>query len=301
MQSLAAGSLYEARQPDVPQPITHELRAGDDVLPENPRAGIEVEHEMVRLIEVVFAAPPRVDLQDAHLRERHETRDVVDRDGVVPALALPDREPAQRFGEPLAEFSLVEGLARQPQRTPHQAQRPLRHVRQDPVGHLLVVPRDVQLRHAAFGVHAALGVGDPHTGHGRVGRRRRRNDHGSHMSHVRRGTGLLRRCDGAAEPRPRRRLAHDVRRVDVFPQPLERRMPDVPLVGPRAERDLGDELGLDPVHGARLRIGIGVHERRRRSETLGELAVNGRERVVAEARADAPAVHEPAAGVVMAK
>jgi hypothetical protein len=83
-----------------------------------------------------------------------------------------------------------------------------------------------------------------------------------------------------------RLLADDLRRLLVRAQALERRVPQSTVVAPLGERDLGDELGLDPVRALGLEAAWGIHERGlillERQQKLVEL----REGLIVETGAD---------------
>ena len=73
------------------------------------------------------------------------------------------------LGRPVADVLLVEALPVRAVRAAHERGRPVREMRQDPVGDRLVVAREVELGRARAREEDAIGVGQPHAGHLRHG------------------------------------------------------------------------------------------------------------------------------------
>src|SRR5436853_3332419 len=82
-------------------------------------------------------------------------------------------------------------------------------------------------------------------------------------------------------------LAFHGLRALVFAEALERRMPEDPVVGPFRERDLGDQLRLDPVHAAFPGASRGIRERWRGTVESTEPLLQLGERPRVESRSDA--------------
>src|SRR5262249_28661865 len=156
-----------------------------------------------------------------HLRERDEPRGVDDGHVAHRLARLADRHALQRGRPALVDVLVEEALAGVSFGRAQERERPLRDVRKHPLGDLLVVAREVELRQPDLGPEDAIGMRQPDARH--------------------RGLRVpaWRRRDGT--------LAYDLGRALVLAQPLERRMTELAVTGPFGERDLADQLGTDEV------------------------------------------------------
>jgi hypothetical protein len=75
MQSTSARRLYPRRQAQRFQHIPHEAGGFDNLLPRHLRSRIEVPDDAIGALDVVRRRIPRVDFDDAHLRERYDRFD----------------------------------------------------------------------------------------------------------------------------------------------------------------------------------------------------------------------------------
>jgi phosphoribosylaminoimidazolecarboxamide formyltransferase/IMP cyclohydrolase len=119
---------------------------------------VDVEHDAVRALDVVVGCVPRMDLNDAHLREGHEARDVVGNQ-IFPDLGfLADAHTAQRARSPRLGMPQVIAGSRQAGGAVEERQGTSSHVGHHPVGDLLVVTRQLDLRDLRLGKHQPVGM-----------------------------------------------------------------------------------------------------------------------------------------------
>jgi hypothetical protein len=83
----------------------------DHVCPAHPLTGIEVEDQTIRLFEVIDSGVPGVNLEDPHLDEADQARQVIDDQVFVGLGLLADPRAAQRFRRPAAGMLLKEAGA----------------------------------------------------------------------------------------------------------------------------------------------------------------------------------------------
>ena len=77
MQALAAGGLHEAFEALRFEPVLHFQRPGDDFLPFDTLARIEIEDDPVGLLELFDARAPGMNFQHIRLHERHEPVEIL--------------------------------------------------------------------------------------------------------------------------------------------------------------------------------------------------------------------------------
>ncbi len=246
--------------------------------------GIEVEDHLVGPLEGLDARAPHVELERAHLHERENALQRVDRRVGRRPVGLADRHRDHALRELLDAVLLKEALAAHALRAAHQRERPPRDVRQKQRGDLFVVAGDLELGQADVRIHHAIGMADGHAGYD--GRRRttcrqtwnplrgppptfgrrfapsggaadRRPSAAAGDAASRRLAGpagrrarRLRRsrrlCRGRRSPRCRRRLEDHLAGRLVEAQALERGVAQGVAAVPVEELDLGDQRRAAP-------------------------------------------------------
>ena len=79
VQPFAARGAQKTGKADCVQAVAHIPRTLDDRFPLHSFAGVQIEHDLVGPLELIFARRPRMNLKHAHLHQRHDTRDIVHR------------------------------------------------------------------------------------------------------------------------------------------------------------------------------------------------------------------------------
>ena len=238
VQALAAGGLDEAGEAGVLEAGADRARGVEHRAPGHALAGIEVHHDLVRVLEVVERRLPGVDLERAALDEADQSGQTVDGDQrvfvVVERVVEGQDLAAETLPGVLLEEALALGAARAAQQRDRAVDDEGRHARPD----LGVVVGEALLGDAGVRPVDAVGMG---------------------QADLRlRGWGRLFLFG--------RRLADDLARRLVLAQTAEGGVAQDAVGGPGAELDLGDELGLDPDDAARR---VGGQLLRRRARTCG--------------------------------
>ena len=234
VKALASCRLHEALEAELVEPIAQGPRAGDHAVPADGGIRIEIEDHAVGPLDGVGQGVPGVDLQDAHLHERDEAGEVVHHEVLADLRLLLDLHATQGFRRPHPAVLHVEAALLRALRAAHQRERPALHVGKDPLRDGFVEEREVALGDALRGIEHAVGMGQAHARHLLLAARLRpplRAELRAFRRSLARGplrgrAGLLGGChlrDGT------RLLAHDVFRVLVRAQALERRMAEPPV------------------------------------------------------------------------
>ena len=114
--------------------------------PIDRRIGVEVEDQPVGLFEVSDARSPDVNFKDAHLDERDQAGDIIDRQVVFGCAFLCDVHLPQMIGSAFAGMLLKETRLAAAGRTANDRQRTVGDVGQHPVGDLRVIIGQIALR-----------------------------------------------------------------------------------------------------------------------------------------------------------
>ena len=107
---------------------------------------IEVEDQPVRLFELAGARSPDVDFEDAHLDERDQAGDIVDRQMIFGCAFLGDVHLPQMSRRAFAGMFLKETRLAAAGRAADDRQRTIDDVRQHPVGDLRIILGQIVLR-----------------------------------------------------------------------------------------------------------------------------------------------------------
>src|SRR5438445_4786373 len=191
VQPFAAGGLQEALEPDRLWTLADQARCVGDAAPLDAGAGVEIEHDAVRSLQVLHDRMPRVDFEYSDLDEADQCRERID-DEIFPGLGLfLDLHPADGFGSPGPAVLLIEARSLRTLGTADERRRTILQVGQDPLRDALVEARQVELGRALRWKEDAVGVREPHAGDDRLDRRRdllesssARDALGSRLEHV---------------------------------------------------------------------------------------------------------------------
>ncbi len=149
MQSLPARRLEPRLEAARLQHVVHAARRFHHALPRHVRRGVEIEHDAIRLVDVILARAPGVQLEHAVLHERDEATDIAHEHVVTRfVVVLFDVDGAKARRDRMRPVLLVEALPTLPLRTAHERQRPSHHMGQHQRRHRLVVAREIGLRDA---------------------------------------------------------------------------------------------------------------------------------------------------------
>src|SRR5258708_9352464 len=245
----------------------------DDGGPRYFLTGSEVEYQPVRPVETVGPRSPGVNFDHASLYEAHQSRKTIERQHRflftdVDAL----HHPAQARPRMLGEEAFFAGSGRAAQ----QAQVASSDVWKNAIGDVGIVVGQSLLGDARLRPQDAFRMGELSSA--RIGLVQHRR--------ALAGEGGM----GAFEADFLHRL--------VFPQTLERGLPDQSVVGPVAVFDRADEVGLGP-HEALLGAGRqGVAQNRFRRLDLVEFGIERSREVSRPAGADAARVNPLAIGII---
>jgi len=112
VHALAAGQPHEALQADLQQAVAHIARTRLHVRPAHAFAGVQIEHQPVRMLGILDRRAPRVQLQRVHLHQLQQATRIIDVDVVLAAALLLQRHRMHGVAQAGAMVLLEEaGLA----------------------------------------------------------------------------------------------------------------------------------------------------------------------------------------------
>ena len=136
----------------------------DHAVPRDLRRRIEIENDPVRPFQIIAPRAPHMNFQRRDLGQSHESLGVFDDDIILDARLVANRHAPQILRRNVAGMLLKEARLTRSLRAANDRQRPIRDVRQHPIGDINVILREIALRYSGICKHHAIRMRQPHAG-----------------------------------------------------------------------------------------------------------------------------------------